>query len=366
MSSKLSTKLLKAYQIHQKNPLSCFIGFDGFTDEIFEVVDQRIDLNHFIPFKKIKKLAARIDEASDRSCNFELVLKQKKIGGNGPILALALAQGGHRIELAAMIGEKEVEPLFIPLVKKVAATHLLGPSGHSEALEFQDGKIIFGRHSPLLNLSADQVVKKIGPNSFKKSLNKCALFVAVNWTMLPMMNDLWAYIAEKIVPDLSMKQRALYVDLADPAKRSLSDLKTALVLLQKLQKRFQVFLGLNYSEADQVAKVLKIKNHGNYLKLATDLQKKLKLEEVILHQAREAVAANSKESFKISTFYTAKPLLNTGAGDNFNAGYCNAILFGFSLKEKLLLAAATAGFYIRKGRSPSMEELAFFLRSWNK
>ena len=38
--------------------------------------------------------------------------------------------------------------------------------------------------------------------------------------------------------------------------------------------------------------------------------------------------------------YTSKPRLTTGAGDNFNAGFCLGLLLGLSLEQCVMLGTA--------------------------
>jgi sugar/nucleoside kinase (ribokinase family) len=59
--------------------------------------------------------------------------------------------------------------------------------------------------------------------------------------------------------------------------------------------------------------------------------------------------------------YIAEPCFSTGAGDNFNAGYCIANLLGLNLELSLIVANATSNRYITTGISPGIAELnAYF------
>src|SRR5437667_10171821 len=77
--------------------LSAFVGLDGFVDEILHVVDKRIDAHHYECVPVIARLAERIAEAAGKSTNIELVNQLTKLGGNGPIMANALASFGLKV-----------------------------------------------------------------------------------------------------------------------------------------------------------------------------------------------------------------------------------------------------------------------------
>src|SRR5205085_1828591 len=74
--------------------MSAFIGLDGFVDEILHVVDKRESAEKYVRLPKIAQLAQRLAAAAGQSTNIELVSQLTKLGGNGPIMANALASLG--------------------------------------------------------------------------------------------------------------------------------------------------------------------------------------------------------------------------------------------------------------------------------
>src|SRR3954451_12886310 len=71
--------------------IKTLVGLDGFVDNIISVVDKRQDLENFDRVRTIQHLGEKILGASGQSSNYELVVTQQKLGGNGPIMANALA-----------------------------------------------------------------------------------------------------------------------------------------------------------------------------------------------------------------------------------------------------------------------------------
>lgn len=365
---KFGEKLL--ISIENQDKKQCFIGFDGFTDEILQAVDQRQSPTSFQPMKSIRQLGERILKAAGKSGNIELVLQKKKIGGNGPILANALLEGGHRITYAGAIGEEgKIEPLFEELASRCEVVYPLGKSAHSDALEFHDGKIILGKLDPLMDLSYEKILLHIPKETLIQHLSECALFVSANWTMIPQMTTIWKKLHQEILPALPVnKNRWLFIDLADPAKRSDHDLQEALQALQKFQEKFQVIFGLNVAEATRIGQILGIRATGEKREeienLGKSIAQKTGFSQIVIHTKTFATACTIEKTTWVETPYVKNPIISTGAGDNFNAGYCNGLLFGFSIEEALVLAVATAGYYVRKGKSPTIKELSQFLLSW--
>ncbi|MGA8164146.1 MAG: hypothetical protein WB791_03860 [Waddliaceae bacterium] len=352
----------------------CFVGFDGFTDEIIDAVETRTGPHDYQAMTEMRQFGQRINEFAGKSCNIELVVRQKKIGGNAPILTNALLEGGHRITFAGAIGKKEkIEPLFQEMADRCKRVFPLCPSGHSDALEFHDGKVILGKHASLIDINFSTLIKHIGKETLIQLLDETDLFVSANWTMLPLMTEIWHRIDEEIVPSLSPRSnerpRWLFVDLADPAKRTDSDMLEGLQALKRLSKAFRTILGLNAAEAIRVGDVLSSPfahdgDSAHMRKLAQDIYQRSGLYEIIIHATHYAVAANEQEMIFVQGPYTGSPILATGAGDNFNAGVCNALLYQLSTEDALLSGVGTSGFYVRYAKSPTISELGSFLKTW--
>ena len=59
--------------------------------------------------------------------------------------------------------------------------------------------------------------------------------------------------------------------------------------------------------------------------------------------------------------FTDNPLISTGAGDHFNAGFCLGKLLGLPDDQAATAAVGTSGYYVRHAASPSLAQLAEFL-----
>jgi len=365
---KLHTKFKEIENGNFKSP-KCFIGFDGFTDEIISVVDRALDAESRSYLQDIKSFGTRILEASGKSCNFELVTKQTKIGGNAPILTNALLEGGHKIVFAGTIGSPpEIEHLFHKMSGRCAQVYSLASSAKTNALEFKDGKIILGKLDSLKEITYENLLSQVNELELIQILDKTDLLVSANWTMIPHMTDIWRQLLNRIVPKFSKQTTArfMFVDLADPSKRTNEDLREALNILSKLNSSYAVILGVNVSEAEIICRLLEIKYPNTFIDIkesAAELFQKLGITRLIIHHATFALSQDIDDLIYFDSFYTKEPILTTGAGDNFNAGYCNALLYELDKEEMLIAALATSGFYVRNGKSPTMEELSNFLQT---
>src|SRR3954468_20351020 len=80
------------------------VGLDGFVDEIIAVVDKRHGTDRYEPVRTIGAMGEKIRNAVGESSNYELVVKQRKLGGNGPIMANALAHLGLQVTYIGCLG----------------------------------------------------------------------------------------------------------------------------------------------------------------------------------------------------------------------------------------------------------------------
>jgi sugar/nucleoside kinase (ribokinase family) len=100
------------------------------------------------------------------------------------------------------------------------------------------------------------------------------------------------------------------------------------------------------------------------MRMAEDLRAKLGIHNVVIHPVQYAVAASAHEVKLVDGPWEPKPLISTGAGDHFNAGFCLGRLLGFDLEMALLTGVTTSGFYVRTAKSPEVGDLINFMKNW--
>jgi len=253
--------------------LTAFVGLDGFVDEILQVVDKRMDAQNYERVPTIARLAERMAEAGGKSTNIELVNQFTKLGGNGPILANALASFGVKVTYLGNLGYPHLHPVFDEFAKR-AEVHSIAEPGHTDALE----------------------------------------------------------------------------------------------LLAQFEMQFDVILGLNEKEANEIGEVLGLnrKAHSTeaWSTLARELRAKLAVGTIVIHPVSYALAVSGDSVDVVKGPYISRPKITTGAGDHFNAGFCLGKLLGLDNTMSVLTGVATSGYYVRTARSPSITDLAELLRHW--
>src|SRR4030095_10951872 len=163
--------------------LTAFLGLDGFVDKIIHVVDKRDGAESFQRLPTISKFAERIAAAAGHSTNIEVITERTKLGGNGPILANALASFGLKVTYLGALGYPNLHPVFADFAKR-AEVHSIAEPGYTDALEFEDGKIMLGKHQSLNQMNWENIKSRFGAEKFSTHFAGADLIGFVNWTML--------------------------------------------------------------------------------------------------------------------------------------------------------------------------------------
>jgi sugar/nucleoside kinase (ribokinase family) len=345
--------------------MSAFVGLDGFVDEILHVVDKRENAEVYQRLKTIAQFGARLSAAAGKSANVELVNQITKLGGNGPIMANALASFGLKVTYLGVLGYPNLHPVFQDFAKRAEVYSIADP-GTTDALEFEDGKIMVGKHSSLKQVTWQNIQARFGFDRFAGKFGSANLVGFVNWTMLPYMSDVWEAILKEICPLMKGPRRVLFFDLADPEKRTREDILRALEIIGRFEQYFDVILGLNEKEAHEVGAALGLKPASpapeHLVELGLRIAERLKAGTLVIHPVTYALAISRGKVAMVDGPFTPKPLITTGAGDHFNCGFCLGRLLGLDNQMSLLTGVTTSGYYVRTAQSPSIAQVAAMMK----
>jgi sugar/nucleoside kinase (ribokinase family) len=365
MREACAAELLNA--VSKVSQMKAFIGLDGFVDEILHVVDKRENVDKYTRLPTIGQLAERLAGAAGRSTNIELVSQLTKLGGNGPIMGNALASIGLKVTYLGILGYPNLHPVFADFAKR-AEVHSIAEPGYTDALEFEDGKIMLGKHQSLKQMNWENIKSRFGKEKFASYFGSADLVGFVNWTMLTNMSDIWDAVLSEVCPSMTGPRRMLFIDLADPEKRTKEDISRALRLITAFQKHFDVILGLNEKESEEIGKNLGLntKDHSpeGLQRLCKEIHDLVKVNTLVVHPTSYALASGPDGVALVEGPFTPKPKITTGAGDHFNSGFCLGKLLRLSTQHCLLTGVSTSGFYVRTAQSPSLSDLAGLLRNW--
>ena len=354
-------------QLAQKH---CLAGFDGFVDTIVSPVAQRAGQGeNFTAFANLADFGQRIVDAAGKSTNIELYPRMDKLGGNGPIMANALLAQGARVTYIGALGRGTVHPVFAQLASRARVVSI-ADAAHTIAVECPDGKIMLGLMRSLDEVTPEAIEVALGSrDAYRTALASADLVALVNWTMLPHMTAIFADLVSRVLPGVPAREgRTFFFDLADPEKRTRADLVHALETIAKFGQFGRVTLGLNLKEAQQVFAALGFsavdESEKSLRAMAEKIRARLDVTTVVVHPKESAACATREGAWWVPGPYCDQPLITTGAGDHFNAGFTTGQLIGLAPEACLALGVSTSGHYVRTADSPSLADLETFLANW--
>jgi hypothetical protein len=292
--------------------MRAFVGLDGFVDEIIHVVDKRESADKFQRLRTIESLAERLAGAAGKSTNIELVNQRTKLGGNGPIMANALARLGIKVTYIGALGYPNLHPVFNEFARR-AEVHSICDPGRTDALEFDDGKLMLTKTAHFQEINWDHIQRRYGRDRFIEHFSTADLVAFVNWTMIPLMSELWDSLLHEFCPAVTGARRKIFFDLADPEKRTPKDIARALDLILAFEKYFEVILGLNEKEAHEIGEVLGLASpkptRDGLAHLAEGIQKKAAVDTLVVHPVTYALAISKGVVSAIDGPFVEKPSL---------------------------------------------------------
>lgn len=353
--------------------LHLLFGFDAFIDQIAEMVDKRQDFEHFTRLETITAFGEKITAAAGLSTSMEYVPRYTKIGGSAVNMGAAMMSAGCSLTYIGCIGYPSVNPVFKDFAAQTARYYNIANPGQTIALEFNDGKIMLCNTSPLKEITWERICEVVGIERLREIMAQSQLVATINWTMIPQMNDIWQKMQEKVLPNLPVaeKKPLFFLDPIDPEKRDGADIVKAMEIFAGFSSHYRVILSINRKEAIEFAKAYgltlsKPLPEADLQEITEAVAEKVGLYGLVVHPVDGAGAVIDGKYFTAIGPYTSKPVLTTGAGDNFNGGFCLGLLLGLEPVEALILGTATSGYYVRAAHSPSFQELVNFLDRWQE
>jgi hypothetical protein len=353
-----------------------FVGFDGFIDIIQKAVKKNAN-GETTFFNTIHDFAAHLDRMNGKSGQVEFVTSQIKMGGNAPILSHALSKLGIKNKCLGAMGFPEIDPMF-SYRNQLDNLISISPPGKSNAVEFANGKIIFSDLSVFQKYNWDFIKRRVNFIELRKAVEKSKLVALVDWANLPHATDLWQGFLKDVVIPIGNRDQFFLFDLCDPSKKPGSQIRKVLRLISQFSYYGKVILGLNENEANHIwAAFNHVENTSpkslNVPSLETvghDIFQRVHVNTLLIHPLDRTLVFRDEKKFNENPVIILKghviknPKVQTGGGDNLNAGFCLGLLAGFEIQYCMLLGMATSGAYLQNGTSPDINDLMAYIKNW--
>jgi hypothetical protein len=341
---------------------TAFLGFDACIDSIIHIVRKKKANGITDYFSDSDQFGEFLIKLGNKSCGVELETKLSKPGGNMVITANALGSLGVKTECLGTFGFPEILPLFHNMSSN-CSLHTIGETINASALEFKNSKVIMFDPGPYNKLTWEGMKNLLGIDQIKGMLKGKQLISFLNWSEIENSSQIWRGILDEILPDIEFNgiKPIFFSDFSDCSRKSKEEIQTAISLLRRFRNYFRVVLSLNQNEASLVAKALGFRENVTDEEFVAGLSRACNSEILVVHRTNDALAYDGVKYEKCETFFCKEPMILTRGGDNFNAGFCVAMLLDMNLFQSLIVANAVSGSYVKTGISPDVKQLKIFL-----
>jgi hypothetical protein len=354
-------ELLKNAQLVLENK-KVAAGLDGFIDSIVKVVNYKTGTEPVF-FNTVEEFGNYITNKKGSGFSLESEELFQKLGGNMPILANALGSMGTTVSCVGAFGVPSIAPVFADMHSRCKLFSFTNP-GFTTAIEFADGKMMLAQMTDLNQADWNTIKQALSLEKIVEIFNESDLVCLVNWSEVEHSNEIWKGILEEVViPGRSnAKQQHFFFDLADCSKRRPEAISTSLSLIKQFNLYGRVTISLNRNEAGIVYETLFNESAGqNFESAGKKIFEELNVDTFIIHSSKASMAWDCAGFYVSEPDFIADPKISTGAGDNFNAGFCIASLLGADVASSILLANLASNRYMNTGESPDLNCLQAYI-----
>ncbi|WP_224337700.1 hypothetical protein [Haloprofundus halobius] len=338
-------------------------GFDGVVDRVRTAVAKRVGPEEYDRMETLEEFGTRIVDAAalDTSCSIEWFCERKRAGGHTSHLGRAMERLGHRPTLVGTYGSPPRETFTRGYDR--ARLVSLGEAPVTDAVEFDDGKVLLSETRRLANLDWEEIRSTVGVNSLAASFDRTELLGLGYWATIPQMPTVWDGLREELWPRLRDPPEHVLVDPADVRRLSSETLIEGVSSLDALDDVVPITVSVNRAEALRLADLVAsgVDEEGPLVDVAVALRDALGVSTVVVHALREAAMASGTGHWRITVPHEPNPTITTSAGDHFNAGLIVGKLTGLDGGAQLAAGSAVAGWFVRNGTPPTYDELRTFL-----
>ena len=358
-------QLERKLSLLKKKPLSKRVttGFDGFIDSIRKPVRQRTE-SAVTYYNTLVDFADRIKSLSGKSGQVELEVQRIKMGGNAPILSNAIGMLGIKTTCIGSMGFPVAHKAFENISSNCEIISL-SEAGESDAIEFDDGKLIVSELGMFRNYDWEYIKKTAGLGNLRKRLLESDLLAFVDWANLQHAESIWEGVLQDIIKPSGRKDFLFFFDLCDPSKKSPVQIDEILDVISSFSFYGKVTLGLNTNEAMAIwSSLTGVVQTGAVEEAGKFIHYAMTIDTLLIHPIDRTIAFQKRDTIELAGRVVTNPKIQTGGGDNLNAGYIFGLLAGFPLRECMILGMAASGSYIQEGKSATLEDIQRYLTVW--
>jgi sugar-specific transcriptional regulator TrmB len=343
------------------------LGFDGFIDEVREMVDEREGPHEYHRLDELRELGDRISKSASSNTSFsnEWVQLDTRCGGIAAHLARAFGELGSEPTMIGTFGE----PVRREFRAEFADSQLLsyGEPTLTDAVEFRDGKFMIQDTGDHATIDWKTLKEKVGLETLIEAIDGTDLLGLGYWTNIPLMPTIWDGLRTEAWPKLEDPPGSVFVDPSDVRRLSGDRLRAGIDSLDMLDDTVPVTVSANRGETLVLSNLRSEEDPERSLADGTQLaQETLGVSRFVAHSPVESVYVDDDATYRTAIPRYSNPTLTTSSGDHFNTGLMIAQLNGLPGNAQLVVANAFAGEFVRNGTPPTYDQVKQFIDTYER
>jgi len=341
-------------------PSRVVFGFDGYLDRVREVVADRTDHDSYERLPRLADFRDRLDRSveSGSSLSYEWLEDGRRTGGHTCHLARAFGTWGFDPTLVGTYGD----PVHETFEGEFGDydLHSIGEPGVTDAVEFDDGKLMLTEIGDTMTLDWAGLDDRFGHDRLLERLGGTALLGVGYWsenpglpTVLEGLGDRWA--------DIDDPPETVLVDPGDVRKLETDRLRSGRQAIGDLTDATDVVVSANRAETGVLADAYAGEADRPFEAGAEAVFDALGPTWFVGHGIDRSVVVTAEGTESVAVPAVAEPEMTTSSGDHFNAGLALARIAGLGPAAAVVVGNAVAGHFVRTADQPSLDDVRAFV-----
>nr|WP_276276161.1 hypothetical protein [Halomicroarcula sp. SYNS111] len=231
-------------------------------------------------------------------------------------------------------------------------THSLGDPGYTDAVEFDDGKLMLNEEGDVRHLDWETLRASVDHETLVDAIDGTKLFGIGYWAIAPHLASILDGLRTEVWPSLGDPPAHLLVDPADIRKLNEGTVRETVAATERLDDLAPVTLSANRAETRALADAVA---EGPVSDPVQGVFDAVDVTRFVSHGVDRSRSHTATDSASVAVPRVANPALTTSAGDHFNAGFSFGLVEGLTDREALVAGNALAREFVRTGKTPTYE-----------
>jgi hypothetical protein len=343
---------------------SVLFGFDGYVDNVREA-GTNAGASDSERISTLSEFGEEIvtSAAADSSLSISWECRGQRTGGHVSHLSRVYQNLGFDPSLVGMCGD----PVLDLFEREFGActVHSLGEPGVTDAIEFNDGKLLLTESGGAATLDWETLQSRVGVDTLVDELDGAKLLGIGYWAVIPELAPILDGLRETVFPKLTDPPQHVLLDPANIREIDREMLESIVAATHRLADVVDVTVSANRYETKELATVLGGQTGDDLVEDARVAFDALDVERFVGHSVTESVVVSDDGTASVRVTPVESPALTTSAGDHFNAGVSLGLVEGLPEDAAVVLGNALAHEFVRTGETPSYGDVVSAVSTYN-